>query len=276
MPDAEPTPSNPWTRPGGAWVELQPMLDRLFQPFEGVLTGSVGAGARHVLDIGCGAGATTRAVARGMAEGGDCTGLDISAPLIEVAERRTREAGIGNARFLVGDGQILDLGSGRFDVFVSRFGVMFFGDPAAAFANLRRAAAPGAEMTLIVWRAPAENPFMIAAEQAAAPFLPQLAPHDLEAPGQFGFANPDRVRRILAPGWRGIDIQPLDVACEMSADDLRIYERRMGRVGLMLPELDAGTRDAVLEAVARASEAFVTDGTARFTAACWIVQARAA
>lgn len=271
------TQSALWNSRGGeVWVEQQELLDRLFLPFERLLADAAASGAaRNVLDIGCGAGATTLAVARRLAPQGQCTGLDISVPLITAARRRVEREGLANARFIAGDAQRHEFEPESFDAIISRFGVMFFDDPSSAFANLRKAVRPGADLTFIAWRSPGDNPFMAAAERAAAPFLPELAPRDPAAPGQFAFADADRVRRILETEWRDIDIQPLDVPCTLSADDLATYAVRMGRVGQMLPDLAEATRTTVIRAVTQAFEPYVTDGVARFNAACWRVHARA-
>lgn len=260
---------------GHNWVEQNAMLDHLFEPFEQPLIDAV-RGARQVLDVGCGAGATTFAVARSLAGQGRCTGADLSAPLIELARRKAAETGVDNADFVVSDAQVHDFQPATFDAVISRFGVMFFDDPVAAFANLRRAARPDAGLACIVWREAAENPFMTTGERAAAPLLPEAPPRDPNAPGQFAFADPDRVGGILtAAGWRDLDFQPLDVACAVSADDLDTYATRMGPVSLVLPGLEEPQRRAVIEAVRRGFEPFVSDGLARFTAACWMVRARA-
>ena len=271
------TQSALWNSRGGeVWVEQQELLDRLFLPFERLLVDAVASGgARNILDIGCGAGATTLATARRLGPQGRCTGLDISVPLIAAARRRAENEGLTNARFIADDAQRHVFEPEAFDAVISRFGVMFFDDPAAAFANLRRAVRPDAEMTFIAWRSAEDNPFMVAAERAAAPFLPELAPRDPAAPGQFAFADADRVRRILKADWRDVDIQPLDVPCTLSADDLAIYAARMGRVGQMLPDLDEPTRKTVIRAVSKAFEAFTSQGVADFSAACWRVHARA-
>lgn len=271
------TQSALWNSRGGeVWVEQQQLLDRLFLPFERLLADEVAAGgARNILDIGCGAGATTLAAARRLAPAGQCTGLDISAPLIAAARRRAETEGLTNAHFIAGDAQGHAFAPDSFDAVISRFGVMFFDDPAAAFVNLRRAVRDGGALTFIAWRGTVENPFMVAAEQASAPYLPKLEPRDPSAPGQFAFADADRVRGILEPSWRDIDIQPLDVPCTLSADDLAAYAARMGRVGQMLPDLDEATKTRVIDAVNQAFAPFVADGVARFTAACWLVRARA-
>jgi SAM-dependent methyltransferase len=264
-------------RAGQNWVEQNALLDRLFEPFERVLLDAVkDQGARDVIDVGCGAGATTFAVARGLGPEGRCTGADLSAPLIELAQRRAVELGVDNADFVVADAQQQDFQPARFDAVISRFGVMFFDDPVAAFANLRRAARPDAGLACIVWRGREENPFMTAAERAAAPLLPETPPRDPTAPGQFAFADPDRVDRILsAAGWRDVDLQPLDVACALPAADLEVYESRMGPVSLVLPSLDENRQHAVTQAVKRGFKPFMTDGVARFSAACWVVRGRA-
>lgn len=266
-----------WNSRGGeVWVEQQQLLDRLFLPFERLLADKVAvSGARNILDIGCGAGATTLAAARRLGPQGQCTGLDISVPLINAACGRAENEGLTNANFIAGDAQSHAFVPDSFDAVISRFGVMFFDDPAAAFVNLRRAVRDGGDLTFIAWRGTAQNPFMVAAEQASAPYLPALAPRDPDAPGQFAFADADRVRRILAPEWRDIDIQPLDVPCTLSANDLATYAARMGRVGQMLPDLDEATRTRVIGAVDQAFAPFVADGVARFTAACWLVRAKA-
>jgi len=263
-------------RAGEVWVEQQEMLDRLLHPLEGPLVEAVRqAGAVDVLDVGCGAGATTLAAARHVGGRGQCTGVDISAPLIEAARRRAARQGVDNCRFIAADAQQHALEPGAFDAVISRFGIMFFDDPAAAFANLRRAARPDARLAVVAWRGVAENPFMATAEQAAAPLLPELPARDPAAPGQFAFADPQRVRGILTTaGWEDIDIQPLDVACTLPRDDLQVYAARMGPVGGLLVDLDEARRERVLAAVNKAFEAYVSDGAARFTAACWLIRAR--
>jgi SAM-dependent methyltransferase len=189
---------------GKTWVELRPMLDEIMAPLERLVVdaGYPGAGG-CVLDIGCGAGATTLAMARRLGEAGRCTGLDISQALVSAARARAHADGIPNASFETGDAQTHAFERGRFDAVISRFGVMFFDDPAAAFANIRQAARHGGKLALVAWRGPAENAFMTTAARAAAPFLPPAPPPDPDAPGQFAFADGARVRRILeASGCR--------------------------------------------------------------------------
>lgn len=261
---------------GHAWVETQELLDQLFKPFEDLLVEAVSAGSgRRVLDVGCGTGSTTLATARRLGVQGRCTGIDISAPMITAARARA-EREKAPADFILADAQTHAFEPASFDMIISRFGVMFFGDPVQAFANLRRASEDGAGLQFIAWRSPSENPFMTTAERAAAPLLPNLPARKPDAPGQFAFADQGRVHRILEDsGWADIDLQPLDVACTLPEKELVRYFTRLGPVGQILHEADDQTRLLVIETVRAAFEPFVHEAEVRFTAACWKVSARA-
>jgi SAM-dependent methyltransferase len=262
-------------RAGHAWVEAQELTDRLYQPFADRLVATVAADGHpaRVLDIGCGTGATTVALARRLEA--PCVGVDISAPMIDAARVRAEREG-APATFLLADAQACEFDPAGFDAIVSRFGVMFFDDPVRAFDNLRRAAKPNARLQLQVWRSAAENPFMTTAERAAAPLLPNLPPRRPDVPGQFGFADRDRVRGILAEsGWDAIDIRPLDVECSLTETELVRYFTVLGPVGQALRDADEPTRRRVVETVRPAFDPYVQDGEVRFTAACWEIAARA-
>jgi SAM-dependent methyltransferase len=259
---------------GRAWVDAQDVLDRLFTPFETVLVDAVrAASARSVLDVGCGTGSTTLAIARARGGAGLCLGIDISEPMITLARARAaREQ--ARAEFVLADAQVHTFEPASVDMIVSRFGVMFFSDPVQAFSNLRRAARPGAAVRLIAWRSAAENPFMTTAERAAAPMLPDLPPRRPDGPGQFAFADRDRVRAILdESGWSGIELAPLDVTCTLPQPDLVRYVTRLGPVGLMLQEADEDLRARVGESIRSAFDPYVHGDHVRFVAACWLISA---
>jgi SAM-dependent methyltransferase len=261
---------------GHAWVDGQDLLDRLFAPFEQLLVeGAVAQAARDVLDIGCGTGSTTVAISRALGAAARCMGGDISAPMIEAARARADWEAVP-VDFVMGDAETHGFEARRFDRIVSRFGVMFFADPVAAFANLRRAARNDAALDLIVWRSAADNPFMTTAEYAAAPLLPGVPVRCPDEPGQFGFADPDRVRSILERGgWSNIALRPLDIACAMPEAELVRYFTRLGPLGRVLDQADASTRDRIVETVRAAFDLYVQQGEVRFTAACWRVEGRA-
>jgi SAM-dependent methyltransferase len=163
----------------------------------------------------------------------------------------------------------------RFDLIISRFGVMFFDDPVAAFVNLRHAVRDGGELQVIAWRSAAANPFMTTAEAAAAPLLPNLPARRPNAPGQFAFADEQRVHTILEEsGWADIEIRPIDVACTLPEQELVRHVTRLGPVGRALDDVDASTRADVTEIVRAAFEPFVHGAEVRFDAACWMIGAR--
>jgi SAM-dependent methyltransferase len=261
---------------GHAWVELQALLDDVLEPFEGLLVEEVSAtSARRVLDIGCGSGATTLAVARSLGAKGRCTGVDISAPLIAAARARAEREG-SRADFFCADAQTHAFAPATFDMFISRFGVMFFDDSVAAFANLRRAAKDDAGLRLIAWRGPEENPFMTTAERAATPLLPSVPPRVPDAPGQFALADRRRFHRMLeGGGWAGVDIRPIDVPCRFPERDLVRYFTRLGPLARVLDDADEQTRIRIVNEVRTAFDSFVHGDEVHVNAACWMACARA-
>jgi ubiquinone/menaquinone biosynthesis C-methylase UbiE len=281
---------------GHAWVDAQKVLDRMFEPIETLLVeAAVAASARRVLDVGCGTGDTTLAIAQRLGADGRCLGVDISEPMIAFAQGRAEQAGASAAAsagatartsaatssgaaasFIRADAQVYAFAPASFDMIVSRFGVMFFAEPVQAFANLRRAAADGAELRVVAWRSAAENPFMTTAERAAARFLPNIPAREPDAPGQFAFSDSQRVRRILEEsGWAGIDIRPIDVTCSLPENELAGYLTRFGPVGRALHDADEPTRRQVIDTVRAAFDPYVYGSEVRFKAACWMISARA-
>jgi SAM-dependent methyltransferase len=267
-----------WNEDGGrTWADLHATLDMVFQPLATVLVEEVlAAGGERVLDVGCGAGGTTLAVASALKPNGVCTGIDISAPLIATATARAAAEKLGNVTFIRGDAQTYVFTPGSCDMVISRLGVMFFDDPGTAFASLRRAARPAARLAFIAWRGRDQNPFMAAAERAAAAVVPDFPVRNDDGPGQFGFASAARVEGILqAGGWTAIDIRPLDLACSFPAAHLSAYATRMGPYGRVRETLDETARAQADAAVLAAFEPYVEGEQVRFTSACWLVKARA-
>jgi SAM-dependent methyltransferase len=266
-----------WNGPGGrAWVQLQELLDQILEPFENLL---VEVAARwpavRVLDVGCGTGTTTLAIARRSGATGRCVGIDISEPMLALARQRGERENT-NATFIHGDAQTYSFEPKSFDVILSRFGVMFFADAHEAFANLRRAATSEAELSFIAWRSAAENPFMTTAERAAAPLLSDLPIRRPDQPGQFAFADRGGVQALLeTSGWSEINIRPLDVECTFREKDLVRYFTHLGPVGRALQGTGEPTRTQIVETVRAAFERYVRGAEIRFTAACWMVRARA-
>ncbi len=266
-----------WNGPAGlAWVDAQELLDAIYRPVESLLADLVPVGSPGaILDVGCGTGATTLAAARRLGSDGRALGVDLSEVMIAAARTRAAHAGV-RAQFACADAQIHPFEPSTVDAIISRFGVMFFGDPVRAFGNLRAAARKGAAARLVVWRTAAENPFMTTAERAAAPLLPKLPPRRPDAPGQFALGDRDRISSILdESGWTSIDIQPFDLECTFPEKELIRYLTRLGPVGMALQQADDQTRTRVIGVARAAFEPYVHGADVHFTAACWIIEARA-
>ena len=261
---------------GQRWLRNVDHFEAMLEPIgTALLDRAAIAPGERIVDLGCGGGATSRAIAARVGAQGAVLGLDISPDLI-VAARARAGADFPALRFFCGDAASAILPAAPYDRLVSRFGVMFFDDPTAAFNTLRRAARPGAGLHVISWRDAAENPFMTVAERAAAPLLPAIPPRQPDAPGQFAFADRRRVHRLLdAAGWQAIDIQPVDLACTLPTHELERYFTRLGPLGRVLHEADPALRGRIVDVVRAAFQPYVDGETVRFTAACWSVVAQA-
>jgi len=228
----------------------------------------------HVLDIGCGGGDTALDLARLVAPDGTVVGVDLSAAVLAFARRAAE--GSERVRFVQADAQTFPFEPASFDAGFSRFGVMFFADPIAAFSNIRRSLRPNGRLAFVCWRALEQNPLDIVPLRAASPHLPPQPASDPNAPGPFAFAHSDRVRDILqSAGFEQIEITAHDEQVgSADLDTMMAICSRVGALGKILrenPELRATTLPAVRSALA----AYDGPDGVRLNAATWIVTARA-
>jgi SAM-dependent methyltransferase len=202
------------------WVASQDRLDALIESL-GTLAierSGVAVGERAI-DVGCGCGATTLALARRVGPRGFVLGIDISSPMLARARERARAEGFANVEFANADAQTHAFAEDAFDAACSRFGVMFFADPTRAFANLRRALRAGGTVAFVCWRPMPENPWMVVPFAAIASFITPPPPPPPGAPGPFSFGDRERVREILsAAGFDRIEIAPYDTELALGRD----------------------------------------------------------
>jgi ubiquinone/menaquinone biosynthesis C-methylase UbiE len=235
----------------------------------------VGAGAR-VIDIGCGCGATSIALARRVQPNGHVLGVDISAPMLA----RARELAPPELplEFIHADATVHPFEPGAADLLFSRFGVMFFADPTLSFAHMRTALRPSGRVIFACWREPRLNPWMIVPLQEAFKHVPRLPEPGPEDPGPFSFASEQRVRRHLsAAGFHSIVMEPcdlsLDLAVAQGLDAAVKATLDIGPVSRALEGQDADVRAVVAGSIRAALVAFQRGESVPLGASVWIVTA---
>jgi len=268
---------------GPIWVSQQERLDRQIGPHgDRAIARLAPAPGERVLDLGCGCGASSLELARRVAPGGRVLGLDLSEPMLGRARERAAAAGLANVAFRVADVQSSPLEAGAFDAAFSRFGVMFFADPVAAFRNVRSALRPGGRLVFACWRPVKENPWVLVPMAAAAPLLTLPPPPPEGAPGPFAFGDAARVRGILeAAGFEAIAIEPVDLMMTPGGGDPEEAADTFLQVGPLASALremgaDAALRDRVRAAVRKSFEPHRRGGRVELGSAIWLVEARLA
>lgn len=251
---------------GPKWAGLAKTLDaRLAAILALLLERADVRPGEHVLDVGCGAGTSTLALAERVGASGRVSGIDISEPMLEVARRRVADRGLSNVVLRRADAQIYAFGSGVFDRVVSRFGVMFFADPVAAFRNLREAMRPGGSLCFVCWAGLADNPHWRIPLEIVARRIGPPAPKPTHAPGPMALSDPAYVRGVLkAAGFS----EPRILAEEVplvggSPEEEAAFASIMGPSGRLLDERDASDqlRDELRREIAEAFRPYVTEKT---------------
>jgi SAM-dependent methyltransferase len=265
-----------------AWTVYEQALDAQLAPLGARARerAALRAGER-VLDVGCGCGATTLELAAAVGPAGRVVAVDVSRPMLARAEERARQSALADRiDFRLDDAQSAAFEPGFFDIVYSRFGVMFFADPVAAFANLRGTLREGGRLAFVCWQPREKNPWMMAPALAAAQHIPFPAPPPPDAPGPFAFGDADRVRGILRDaGFADVAIdavnEPMRLAGDSVDEALDLF-LAVGPVGAALREAnpDPEQRAKVLEAVRGVLQRFETPRGLEAGAGAWIVSAR--
>ena len=268
-----------WNGPiGHVWADAQEKRDRDHAPMtEALLKLAAAQPGERVLDIGCGSGTTTLRLAEHVGATGSVTGIDLSGPMLAVAERRARESG-SHAQFIEADATDYPFEPKHFDLAVSQFGVMFFANPAASFANVFAGMKEGGRLSFVCWRASTENPWAFIPESVAKPLLPPMEQLPPDAPGRYAFANPDRVKSILLQaGFHAPEIEKFDASIHLGATPEAAASSSIdaGSLARTLAEVDEDTRKRAREAVTARLVREMGPGGVYLAAACWLVSARA-
>lgn len=261
---------------GDHWADHADRYAAAVLAMERVLLDAVDLDERSaVLDVGCGAGATTLELGR-RASSGAALGLDLSSRMLALGRARAAAAGLDHVRFEQGDAQIYPFADASFDVAVSSFGAMFFADPVDAFANIRRALRPGGSIAFLVWRDLDRNEWVSEVRTALA------AGRDLPTPppgAQGPFSLADRAittERLTAAGFADVDLAPVDETMYLGkdTDDAWRFVSTFGMTRGLTHGLDDATQQAALDALRRSLEAHETPDGVRYRAAAWLVTAR--
>jgi ubiquinone/menaquinone biosynthesis C-methylase UbiE len=265
---------------GPKWVAMQEQLDRQLEPYgRRALEAASPSNGETALDIGCGCGASTLALARAVGPTGSVLGVDISAGMLSRAREVAAARGIGNVSFELTDAQTHPFSRNAFKLAYSRFGIMFFEKPVAAFRNIARALAPRGRIAFVCWQSITKNPWMSLPMMAAMHHVRLEMPSAPDAPGPFAFADRDRVHRILSDaGFRNVDIG--EFATDMSVgggaalDGALDFILRISPVSRSLAEADPQAQRAAIDAIRAAIAPFEKNGVVGMPSAAWIVTAR--
>jgi SAM-dependent methyltransferase len=266
-----------WNGTGGDhWIEQSKRTETMLAPVAARLMElAKPRPGEAVLDVGCGLGPTTIELARAVGPKGRVVGIDVSGAMI--AEARRRGAGLANLEFIAADAASHRFAAPFADLMFSRFGVMFFGDPTAVFANLRRALKPEGRVVFACWRRMSENPWMLKPLLAAYEHVPRPPPAEPDEPGPFAFADPDRVARIMTgAGYAAPRLAPLDLAVDIAGGaglEAAVHQAMtIGATSRALQDQPDTVRAAVAASIRAALAPHARDGKVELAGAVWLVE----
>lgn len=261
------------------WIAFQPALDAMLEPLgRSVMARLALAPGERVLDVGCGCGSTTLALAAAVGPNGQVTGIDPSGAMLAVARGAAKEAGATNVEFVEGDAATHPYEPHAYDVIFSRLGTMFFDEPEAAFTNLRRGLSSGGRLGFVCWRALTENAWTTEPRDAAASIVPLPPAPDLDAPGPFSLSRPEHVSEVLShAGLVDVTIEPVDrdlLIGRGDVDEAIEFYLRLLPTGYLMFEPDRHLLDRLRVALRTVLESHRSDDGIWLGSATWVVRAR--
>jgi SAM-dependent methyltransferase len=263
------------------WIACQEALDRRFAPLTEALIARARVGRGDcVIEVGCGTGTTTLLLAEAVGAHGSVLAIDISEPLLAVARGRVLQGGHGNVRFVRADAQTHRFERRCYDLVVSRFGVMFFADPAGAFCNLLSALRPGGRLAFVCWGPLEDNPWFALPLQVGIENLGPPEPRPPRTPGPLALSEPEYIDEILrAAGFADIRIKPTDISLP-GANDAHEEAELATQVGLLARLLrergaDEATRRDVIAGLTERLAPYLTPDGVRLPARLHMVTAAA-
>ena len=267
-----------WDGAGGRhWVDQAERYDRLNERYGARLLSALDPQpGERVIDVGCGNGALALAVAARVRPGGEVVGLDLSGPMLDVARKRAASESLDNARFEHGDAQVHALPPASFDAITSRFGVMFFADPVAAFANLAGATRPGGRLVFSCWQDITKNEWLMVPAGAALAYVPFPEMGEPGAPGPFALAEPGRIESVLSDaGWSDVSVEDAEEPMPIgtSVDDAVAFLRTTDLAETLMKDVDEEVAASAWRAVADALEAHAGADGVVLRGSAWIVRA---
>lgn len=275
-----------WSEEAGPkWVAEKASLDNMIKPYgDAVIERAKLQGSESILDVGCGTGQTSLQLAERVPNG-RVHAVDISESMLARAEQEAKARKLSNLRFERADAQTHAFEPSSFDLAFSRFGVMFFADPTAAFSNIRRALKPSGELRFVCWQPLSENawisiPLGVASKHASAAgaeLPPRPAPG---APGPLSLGDPERLRGILdAAGFKDVELEDSRIALALGAgtlEDAVVSATQLGPAAALVKSLEPAVRAEIAEALRTELKPYMTADGVRLGSGCWLVSARPA
>lgn len=266
---------------GQNWINENQLTDIMYEPFGNkAVERAEPASGEHILDIGCGCGTTTLELAKLVAPGGAITALDVSSVMLDVARKKT-EAAVVPVNFLNADAETCALDPETYDVMFSQFGVMFFANPSAAFANFHRALKPGGRIAFVCWRGPERNPFMMVPFNAVRSFMPELAPPNPDAPASpLSFESKEKVGGLLdEAGFVDVLFEPFETDASMGEGSLEECTRFViafagGTVGAVIRGAGEENTAAIVNTLQAGLAPYHAENRIKLGASAWIISAR--